>query len=192
MAMSGRWRGGKTLDSEATLPCGRTVDGLWEQVRSGGTGDAHTQSCPHCLTTLDGLSALRVATRALVAEDVAAPPSLLDRVMRVVRTEARRGATVVLFGGPDSAVVSIRAIAGLVRFVVDSRRELYPVHVRVTNGSEFGLVDVAVRAEVLGELSAISGTVERELRESLAAVLGGGLGLGLGRLRVQVRQRSDG
>lgn len=185
MAVSRRLRGTRA-DGEAVLPCGRAVEWLWHQVRAGEGFDPHVDGCPHCRTTVDGLSALAEATAELREEELHTPAALLDRVMRVVRTEARRGATVPLFGGPDAAEVSVRAVAGLVRFVVDARPDLNPVEVRVEAGAELGRVDVAVAAEVVGGAAALGGSVEQELRTALEDVLGAGLGLALGRLRVQV------
>jgi hypothetical protein len=101
-------------------PCGRSIDSLWEHLLAGEQPDSHIATCAHCRTTLVGLRALDAAKRALASERIAAPPTLVRRIMRTVRTEARNGTTVPLVTGPDPARVSAKAIAAVVRFAVNT------------------------------------------------------------------------
>lgn len=167
------------------LRCGRSVDELWDEVAAGeAEDDPHVRDCPYCQSTVDGLIALRGATAELVAEAPQAPPSLLGTVMRAVRTEARRGETMELFGGTDAARVSLRAISGLVRSAVDADDELTPLTVRAAAGEEVDQVDVSIAAEWMGTHPA---DVEQRLGEQVATMLALGVGLRLGRLQLRLK-----
>jgi len=167
------------------LRCGHTVDELWDKVAAGrAEQDPHVRSCPYCQSTVDGLTALREATAELVAEAPEAPSSLLRTVMRAVRTEARRGEMTELFGGPDTATVSLRAIAAMVRVVVDSFEGLTPHAITAHAGTEIDAVDVHIDA---GLASGRPTEVERRLREQITEMLALGVSLRLGRLQVRVQ-----
>ncbi|GGM81464.1 hypothetical protein GCM10012275_60150 [Longimycelium tulufanense] len=167
------------------LPCGRNVDALWEQVRSGAAPDEHVSSCPHCRTALEGLRALDAATRDLAHEEVTAPPGLLERIMRVVRTEARRGATVPLVVGPDPAHVSTAAVAAVVRFAVDTapggRLRARRCRVQPAAGT-VDVLDVTVEVVAFGETEPdLDG-----LRRRIGSVLAAHVGLRLRELRLDL------
>lgn len=167
------------------LPCGRTVDSLWDSVVSGAELDSHAASCPHCQTALEGLRALHSATEELVAEEVAAPPSLLERVMRVVRTEARSGDTVPLVWGPDPASISTKAVAAVVRFAVDTLPEadLRARHCEVRSPAD--TVDVLdVTVQVLAPAGRL--VDEPVLRQRIEAVVSAHIGLRLRELSLEV------
>jgi len=169
------------------LRCGRTVDELWDKVVAGeAEHDPHVPECRYCRSTVDGLTALLEATAELVAEAPQAPPSLSGTVMRAVRTEARRGETMELFGGTDAAQVSLRAVSGMVRVVVDAYDELSPLTVRAAAGAEIDQVDVRIAAEWAG---AHPTDVEQRLRQQVATMLALGVGLRLGRLQLRLESQ---
>ncbi|MCP2258060.1 hypothetical protein LX15_001747 [Streptoalloteichus tenebrarius] len=175
------------LARSGRLPCGHTIDSLWERVRSGASAvpDEHVARCRHCQTALEGLRALHAATEELAAEEVSAPPGLFDRVMRVVRTEARRGDTVPLVTGPDPASVSTTAVAAVVRFAVDTLpgQRLRARRCRVQ--APPGTVDVLdVSVEVLSPSAAEWD--ETELRRRIAAVVSAHVGVRVRRLELDV------
>lgn len=137
------------------LPCGRDLDALWESLEAGSAGPpgSHERACPHCLTALSGLAALRDATRELTAEQVAVPPRLAGAIMAAVRAEVRRARMVPLPaaglepGGQGE--VSERAVAVVLRFAADSvdgvrarRCSVRPRDPGEAPGGEAGWVDV--------------------------------------------------
>jgi len=192
MALADRVLGAKVLSRQPRLQCGRTVDEVWEAVQAGrADDDAHISSCRYCRTTVDGLMALRSATAELVADAPRASPSMFDSVMRAVRTEARRGDTLELFGGTDAARVSVRAVSGLARLVVDGDDRLAPVSVQASRGAEVDQVDISIAAEVLGDAQVTPMEVEQRLRRELVDMLAQGVGLRLGVLRLQLRRESQ-
>lgn len=108
------------------LPCGRQLEALWESMQAGVAGlpGGHERGCPHCLTALSGLTALRDATRALAAEPVAVPPRLTGRIMAAVRADTRRARMLPLPAAGlepgGQAEISERAVAVVLRFAADS------------------------------------------------------------------------
>jgi hypothetical protein len=107
------------------LPCGRQLEELWESMEAGTAGrpGSHEQDCPHCLTALSGLTALRSATEDLAELPVAVPPRLSSRIMASVRAEVRRTRMLPLPGAglePGSqAEISEQAVAVVLRFAAD-------------------------------------------------------------------------
>ncbi|AHH93594.1 hypothetical protein GCM10010174_30620 [Kutzneria viridogrisea] len=175
----------RRFPSTGRLPCGRSVDALWDSVVSGAELDHHSASCPHCQTALDGLRALHSATRQLVDEEVSAPPSLLERVMRVVRTEARSGETVPLVSGPDPARISTKAVAAVVRFAVDTQPGAVLRARRCEVHAPVDAVDVLdVRVEVL--VPEGYRLHEAALRQRIEAVVSAHVGMRLRELTLDV------
>jgi hypothetical protein len=107
------------------LPCGRQLETLWENLEAGTAvlPGSHEQDCPHCVTALSGLVALRDATAELAAEPVAVPPRLTGRIMSAIRADVRRTRMLPLPGtGLESggqAEVSQQAVAVVLRFAAD-------------------------------------------------------------------------
>jgi hypothetical protein len=108
------------------LPCGQQLETLWENLETGRSAlpGSHEESCPHCLTALSGLTALRDATARLAAAPVLVPPRLTSRIMAAVRADGRRTrmlplpATDLEAGG--QAQISQQAVAVVLRFAADS------------------------------------------------------------------------
>ncbi|MBU7599189.1 hypothetical protein JGS22_016615 [Streptomyces sp. P38-E01] len=98
-------------DGADELPCGRRLDALWEMWADDPAAfdhDPHVAECPHCSAALAELRLLDGFVREEIERDeqVAAQTStahagrVADRVMDIVRTELRPGASVPL-GAPD-------------------------------------------------------------------------------------------
>ncbi|HEX3715551.1 MAG TPA: Asp23/Gls24 family envelope stress response protein [Trebonia sp.] len=117
------------------LPCGRQLEELWESLENGtagvaglagltGVAGSHEQTCPHCLTALSGLVALRDATRELAAEPVDVPPRLTNRIMAAIRADVRRTRMLPLpedgLEPGGQADVSAQAVAAVLRFAADA------------------------------------------------------------------------
>jgi len=101
------------------LPCGHSLDELWISVQTG-THTVHQQSCPHCRTAADGLTALADATRALQADAAEPSADLLGRIMTAVRTDLRRGRTFTLPGERGPIRMSEQAAAAVLRYAADT------------------------------------------------------------------------
>lgn len=97
-------------DQPELLSCGRQLDELWEAWTDDPAAladDPHVASCPHCATALSELRLLDEFVREEMRHDeqTAARTSsahtgrITDRVMDIVRTELRPGASVPL-GAP--------------------------------------------------------------------------------------------
>ncbi|MCP2164541.1 anti-sigma factor [Goodfellowiella coeruleoviolacea] len=151
--------------------------------------DQHTATCAHCQTALEGLAALHAAARELAAEPVRAPASLLDRVMRVVRTEARDDATVSLVTGPDAVTgpdsgrVSTKAVASVIRFAIDTvpGLRLHARHCQVVEPEDaVDVLDVTVEVLVPAEHH----LDDRGLRDRIETVVNAHVGLGLRTLKL--------
>jgi hypothetical protein len=126
------------------LPCGRALEALWEDLEAGTAGrpGSHEQDCPHCLTALSGLVALRDATRELTAAPVAVPPRLTGRIMAAVRAEVRRTRLLPLPAAGlepgGEAVISEQAVAVVLRFAAAGARSGRATPARLPTGCPAG------------------------------------------------------
>ncbi|WP_030515544.1 anti-sigma factor [Nocardia sp. NRRL WC-3656] len=110
-------------ESDYTLPCGRSVEQVWDRLDAveAGLADEHESDCPHCAAARESLLTLRAATRELVDEPDPPPPAMFDRIMSAVRAEVRRGRMVSLATpNPGSVEVSEQAIAAVLRYAADT------------------------------------------------------------------------
>ncbi|MCK1796005.1 hypothetical protein MTQ01_08300 [Streptomyces sp. XM4193] len=98
-------------DGADQLPCGRHLDALWETWADDPAAlddDPHVADCPHCSAALAELRLLDGFVREEIERDEqeaaqtssAHAGTIADRVMDIVRTELRPGASVPL-GAPD-------------------------------------------------------------------------------------------
>jgi uncharacterized alkaline shock family protein YloU len=101
------------------LPCGRSVEELVDEVDAGRTSQ-HSLRCEHCATAERSLRQLSEATVALVDDEPAPPPGLLDKIMRAVRAEIRRGDVVDMPGEFGPVQISEQAIAVVLRYAADT------------------------------------------------------------------------
>jgi hypothetical protein len=108
------------------LPCGQQLETLWESLEAGTAGPpgSHEENCPHCLTALSGLAALRDATTRLAQAPVLVPPRLTGRIMAAVRADGRRARMLPLpadgLEPGGQAEISEQAVAVVLRFAADS------------------------------------------------------------------------
>ena len=112
-----------TTDSDYLLPCGRSLERVWERLDAvdAGLADEHERTCTHCAAARESLLILRGATRELIDEPDPPPPDLFGRIMTAVRTEMRRGRTIDLPGEPPGALeVSEQAVAVVLRYAADT------------------------------------------------------------------------
>lgn len=80
--------GAGDLDPPAeSLPCGRSVDDVLDQVAEGrGTDrDAHQAQCPHCQAALSEYERIWAPVRELGDERVKAPDSILETALAQIR-----------------------------------------------------------------------------------------------------------
>lgn len=97
----------EALDKPEVLPCGHLLDELWERwadAPAAAQRDPHLSTCAHCGTALDELRRLDRYVRQEVERDeqeaartpLADTGRITERVMEIVRTELRPGASVPL------------------------------------------------------------------------------------------------
>lgn len=112
----------EVTDSEYLLPCGRSVDEIWERLDTpADVLDEHEAECPHCAAARESLLVVRAATRELVEEADRPPPTMFARIMSAVRAEVRRGNMLELpTPHPGSIEVSDHAVAVILRYAADT------------------------------------------------------------------------
>lgn len=150
-------------DDHEQLPCGTSADQLLGHLREG-TATRHERTCPHCLAAAEEFRPLLSALGSVLEEDrqVAAPPGLLDDVMRTVRAEGRSSKTLRLpgpasgrrpgsapdsGGAPGDTRIRHSAVSAMLRACVDPAEGLVVGRCRIASAPE-GLV-VTATARVL-------------------------------------------
>ncbi|PXY36144.1 Asp23/Gls24 family envelope stress response protein [Prauserella flavalba] len=179
-------------EADYELPCGRSLDGLWERLDAveRGRADEHELTCPHCSTALRGLGELRAATGTLRAERPRPARDLTARIMAAVRAEPRapRAMLPVDAGRPGRTEVSDRAVAAVVRFAVDAidgvraRRCV----VRATGADEDGTTVVEGRLAVTVTYGADLSRLLTVVRRRAAAACTARVGVRLAALDIDV------
>ncbi|OLR93280.1 hypothetical protein [Actinokineospora bangkokensis] len=127
------------------LPCGRDLEGVWEHLDAP---DGHERGCPDCRAARADLLVLRTATAELVEEDLRPPPGLTGRIMGAVRADLRRRDLVALPAtAPDTARISTRAAAAVLRSAVDAVDGVRARHCGVAERAD-GVVEVDLHVAV--------------------------------------------
>ena len=104
--------------ADATLPCGRSLDTLWDHLPAANL-DTHEQTCPHCQRAHAALAPLHQA--AATAEPPEPPAGFIESVMRAVRAQPRRSATLTLAATPPSRLsITEHAAATLLSAAADT------------------------------------------------------------------------
>lgn len=181
----------------SSLPCGRAVDDLLEQVAAGrGVNlDDHQAICPHCQAALGELQQLWAPIIDFANQPVAAPRDLtsrvMDRVQALVRdvwytlrvTDAgaiRVAARIVGRMARDAArtVPGVRAALGrsthgkMVRTVERATQEHLHPHAAVGVLGQTAAVDLAIAVQYGDPVDVIAKEVQRSVRQRLHETIG--------------------
>lgn len=106
---------------DEVLSCGRLLSRVWEQARDApSAADSHAVSCPHCREAVDALATVDAAARALLDKDPPGLRALVDRVMDVVRAEARFGRLLPLADPDRDLRIAESAAAKILRQAADT------------------------------------------------------------------------
>jgi len=168
------------------LPCGRTVEEVWEELESGELS-AHRATCPHCRTAQAGLEQLSEATQFLIDDPVEVPGGLLDRIMTAVRADLNLGRTIALPTESAAAEVevSVHALAAVLRYAVDATTGVRARQCRIElSESQPGAARVWMSVALefgAGQVGALE-----EARQRVALALRGQIGLELESLDFEV------
>ncbi len=101
------------------LPCGRDPLTVADHARAGHL-DAHAGSCPYCAAVIADDAVLRRAGRALAAQPIQPPDSLLPALMRRVRAELRPSRQLAMPSPAGPAAVTEHAVGNALRFTLDN------------------------------------------------------------------------
>jgi hypothetical protein len=100
------------------LPCGRTVEDVWDDMEAGRVTD-HALTCPDCTTARASLDQLAEATRALIDDPAEPPAGFLDKIMTAVRADLGLGQAIPLPSRTAQLDISTYALAAVLRYAVD-------------------------------------------------------------------------
>ena len=166
------------------LACGREAALPWDRAEAGFEPDAHERDCPYCLAVYADANRLDTAVHRLAAEPVDAPASVVDAVMRSVRTELRPQEVLALESplGPNQLAHS--AAAAVLRAVVDATGVLRARSCRIEQqeAGSAAAVTLTVAARFGVDLAAITA----EARRLVLAAGEQALGLPLRRVDIAV------
>lgn len=139
------------VSTSTQLGCGRDIDDVWANIDRPPS--AHEQSCPFCGPARASLLELERATAELRAADDVDPqleagPQVVDRILQVARSEARRSRRLPLSKPTPGQVsvdltVSEQAVAAVVRRTGDQLGGLQVrrCSIEVVDGPVLTLVD---------------------------------------------------
>lgn len=174
------------------LPCGRSVDALWDRLETPGE---HEQTCPHCATARDGLLALRGATRELAREELEPRRDLTARIMAAVRADVRRRGDMlpVRAREPGELEISEQAVAVVLRFAADEVPGIRARRCRVQRLDVDDDGEIVLHAELSLAVAYRQDLSERlaAVRERVDAACAASVGLRLGKLDVVVTDLYD-
>lgn len=154
------------------LPCGTPIDTLLAHLRADALTD-HEQHCPHCRAAAESHRPLIDAGTEVGREQVGAPPELLDRVMRVVRSEGRSTHLLPLNDrGPGATRVRDTTAARILRAVCDEIPGLDVGRCRVEETAEGITVNVTARVATGIPIPEIARTARRAVHAGAREQLG--------------------
>ncbi|GAA1114715.1 hypothetical protein GCM10009630_10140 [Kribbella jejuensis] len=184
-------RGGDYRTADYELPCGQTVDAVWDDLRADRV-TAHGLDCPHCTTTRAGLSQLAEATKLLVEDQTELPANLVDSIMTAVRADLRLARTIQLPPELPTATgyvdISFHALAAVLRYVVDGVDGIRAHECRIDPAADQSGAPGTIRVWMSVSLRFGSGRVAAlaEARRRVASALPQRIGLQLDSLDFEV------
>ena len=154
------------------LPCGRSRDGLLEQVADGAAvqRDAHQRSCPHCQAALGEYDRLFAPVRALAAEPVPVPDTVLAEVLRRVRGAVPDADYGVLTGPRGVTRVAGRVVSVTARVATEDVPGVRAALARQEPAGATGPPVVEVESGVAGASAAVRVTVAADYGQDLHAL----------------------
>jgi hypothetical protein len=167
------------------LPCGRLVESLFDDVEAGRTDD-HTLACAHCVTARRGVENLATATHALAEDPTEPPAGLVERIMRVVRLELRRGESLPLPSVHGPADIAEYAVAAVLRYAADSVPGVRARSCRITPHPDHPAVVRVQMSLVVRYGAGPAKQMLHEVRRRVAAALTAQVGLAAGGIDLAV------
>lgn len=100
-----------------SLPCGESLDALFEQVAAGGERQRtrHQRTCQHCTVALNDAGQVWMSIRAIAGQPVHMPPALVGTIMDSVQRRADAGWFGVSGTSRGLTRVSAKVIAAIAR-----------------------------------------------------------------------------
>ena len=179
------------LDHDDVLACGRDLQTIWDSI--GEPPDEHQRSCPTCTDARASVERVQQAANQIrefdrTDESMKPPPKLVESIMRIARSEVRRGRSVVLVHDDSGDVsASEAALAQAVRDTVDG--------VGGVRAHRVAFVDSAAGVEVRVKLAMAMGsqatTVSRRVQQGVHALLDSQLDRPVLRVDVEVEDVYD-
>ena len=171
----------------ASLACGRDAAGVWDRAAAGLDPDEHEGGCPHCTAARAdalGLEALvhRMAERD--QQDLAPPPSVLDRVLATVTGRFGPPETLALPSPYGPARLAVPAAAAVLRHVVDGMAGLRARSCRIVQPGAGPELDVAIT--VAARFGVQLTSVTARVRQMVVATGAQALGLPVRRVDIEV------
>ncbi|EST26403.1 hypothetical protein N566_23920 [Streptomycetaceae bacterium MP113-05] len=193
----------ESADEAELLPCGRTLEEVWDAWDEGrAMGDPHYAACPHCTAALHGLRTLddfvrtarttEAEERHVDGHDVAgrAAEAVTARVMDIVRRELRPGRPLAM-GEPDEEAWIVEAAAARAfRSAVDGLRGVHAGSCRIV--PDPGRATVRVRVEVAADLTRPVPELADAVRDRVLAAAQTAVGLEVSAVDVAVVDILDG
>ena len=133
---------------DTQLACGTPIVNLVEQVFEGAQASdpGHQADCPHCQAALRQLESVHDRMTGLAAEPVAAPPDLVQNVMRRLRGDRTR---VFVSADPHGSVTVEQAvIVQIARLAALEIEGVAFASVQLTGDASPGSVALSVRIVV--------------------------------------------
>ncbi|MGW1884536.1 hypothetical protein [Streptomyces sp. NPDC001970] len=174
------------------LPCGRSVDTVWERLDPMDTGvaDAHELTCEYCSAARQCLVILQEVTGRLASEETGPPLGLTGRIMSAVRAEVRRHHMLALpTPEPGGVHISEQAVAAVLRRAADSVDGVRARRCRITVTETEGAMEVAMSLAVA--YRRFSANAVDEVRERVRAAAAARVGITLVRLDLTVEDLYD-
>lgn len=152
------------------LACGTPIVNLVEQVFEGAQASdpGHQADCPHCQAALRKLESVYDRMTGLAAEPVAAPPDLVQNVMRRLRRDRTR---VLVSADPHGSVTVEQAvIVQIARLAALEIEGVAFASVQLTRGAPPG--SVALSAQIVVDygppISSLAATVRDRIQQHVA------------------------